>query len=280
MLRDKSPLRYPGGKSILSKFLREVIVNNNLKGGTYFELYAGGAGAALDLLYSNTVNRIVLNDADFHIYALWKSMLDNSDAFIDKIEAINVDLNEWYKQHEIYENFRNHTLDDVGFSAFFLNRCNRSGILTKAGPIGGFEQNGNYKIDARFNKANLIERVKMIRTFSGNIEIYNCDTIDFIKKNKKLLENPNSFMYLDPPYYKKGKSLYLNYYVHSDHEQLRDILTCIRHCNWLVSYDNVQEIQDLYSDFQNCIIELSYSLQAKRKTTEFCIYSDSIEINE
>lgn len=279
MLRDKSPLRYPGGKSILSKFLRKVIVSNNLRGGTYFELYAGGAGAALDLLYSNTVDRIILNDADFHIYALWKSMLDNPDAFIDKIKAINVDLNEWYKQHEIYENFKSFTLDDVGFSTFFLNRCNRSGILTKAGPIGGFEQNGKYKIDARFNKANLINRIKMIQNFSKNIEIHHYDTIDFIKRNKTLLEQSNSFMYLDPPYYKKGKSLYLNYYRHSDHEQLKNILACIRHCNWLVSYDNVQEIQDLYSDFQSCVIELNYSLQAKRKATEFCIYSDSIEIN-
>ena len=279
-MRDKSPLRYPGGKSVLSKFLRKVIINNDLEGCTYFELYAGGAGAALDLLYSNTVARIVLNDADYHIYALWRSILNDADAFIDKIECVNVNLEEWYKQREVYENHDNYSLEEVGFSTFFLNRCNRSGILTKAGPIGGFDQKGNYKIDARFNKSNLIERIKKIEEYRDNIEIHNSDTIGFIRDHMHTLGQNDSFMYLDPPYYKKGKSLYLNYYHHNDHEELRDILNGIRQFKWLVSYDNVQEIKDLYSEFQNHVIELSYSLQAKRKTTEFCIYSDTIEITE
>lgn len=279
MLREKSPLRYPGGKACLFEFLREVILKNEGQGGVYFELYAGGAGAALELLYTHVVSKIILNDADFHIYAFWKSILEDADMFIERIVDTPVTLDEWYKQRQIYEDATHYDITDVGFSTFFLNRCNRSGILTKAGPIGGIAQTGNYKIDVRYNKNNLIERIKLIQQMSTSIEVYNCDAISFIRKNQEVLERTNSFMYLDPPYYKKGRSLYLNYYTHADHEELRDTLQRMRHCHWIMSYDNVPEIQDLYANFEHCVVALNYSLQTKRKTTEFCVYSDAIDVN-
>ena len=276
-MNNYSPLRYPGGKANLATYLRHIIQSMNIEGCSYFELYAGGAGAALDLLFTGAVNRIILNDADYHIYAFWKSILENTDEFIKLIETTPINLESWYRQRDIYnDDENNHSMIEVGFSTFFLNRCNRSGIITKAGPIGGIEQKGQYKIDCRFNKTNLIKRIKDIANRANDIEIYNEDTLEFIRRNLERLQENHSFMYLDPPYYKKGKSLYLNFYTHEDHENLRDLLSNLRDLKWMISYDNVVEINDMYAGFKSSLHMLNYSLQTKRKTNEFFVFSDTI----
>lgn len=271
-----SPLRYPGGKANLAAFLKSLI-ENNIEDCSYFELYAGGAGAALNLLFSGAVKDIILNDADFHIYAFWTSLLNQTRELIHLIETEPVTLDNWYKQRRVYDNYQDYSPLDVGFATFFLNRCNRSGILTKAGPIGGLNQEGKYKIDCRFNKKDLISRVERIANQADHIRIFNLDTLEFIHEHHDLLSRETSFMYLDPPYYKKGKSLYLNYYGIEDHTNLRDALSNIRRLKWMVSYDDVKEIHQLYEGFNACHHTLNYSLQSKRKTTEYFIFSDTIQ---
>lgn len=276
-MNSYSPLRYPGGKANLASYIKRIIQNMNISECSYFELYAGGAGAALDLLYTNTVKKIILNDADYHIFSFWKSILENTEEFIRLIEKTSIDINSWYIQREIYSGTKSrHSMLEVGFSTFFLNRCNRSGIINKAGPIGGLQQKGKYKIDCRFHKNSLIKKIESIANRADDIEIYNEDTLDFIKQNYQRLSGENAFMYLDPPYYNKGKSLYLNFYTHNDHENLRNLLSSLRDINWMISYDNVSEINDLYLGFNSCLHTLNYSLQNKRKTNEFFVFSDTI----
>lgn len=272
-----SPLRYPGGKANLAYYIKRIIQNLNMSECSYFELYAGGAGAALELLFTNTVKRIILNDADYHIFAFWKSILENTEEFIRLIEITPIDMNSWYHQREIYNDaISNHSMLEIGFSTFFLNRCNRSGIINKAGPIGGLKQNGHYKIDCRFHKYNLIKKIENIANRTDDIEIYNEDTLNFIKQNHLRLNKRDAFMYLDPPYYNKGKSLYLNFYTHNDHENLKNLLSNHRNMHWMISYDNVPEINDLYKEFNSCLHTLNYSLQNKRKTNELFVFSDTI----
>jgi len=278
-MSTKSPLRYPGGKSNLYGFLRELI-NRNMDTNmcSYFELYAGGAGAALNLLLNRDVRQIILNDADIHIFNLWDAILHHTDDFLRLIAETPVTMDEWHRQRGIYESTNGeYSPLQIGFSAFFLNRTNRSGIISKAGPIGGLDQAGNYKIDCRFNKKSLTRRIEHIAERTDDIEIYNEDTLTFIQNNLARLSDTNSFMYLDPPYYKKGSSLYLNAYTHQDHEQLRNVMSNIRDLKWMISYDDVEEIRELYTGFTSHIHELNYSLQIKRKTNEFFIFSDTIE---
>lgn len=274
----KSPLRYPGGKANLVGFLRELIERNVGEACTYFELYAGGAGAALDLLLSENVRQIVLNDADIHIYYFWDSVLHYPDEFLRQMWDTPVNLNTWQRERAIYESdVFAHSPLEIGFATFFLNRTNRSGIITKAGPIGGFSQTGKYKMDCRFNKATLAQRIERIAAHANDIEIHNDDTLAFIKQNLDRLSSPLSFMYLDPPYYKNGRSLYLNAYTHQDHENLRDLMNGIRNLKWMISYDDVEEIRNLYTSFVNYRHELRYFLQEKRKTNEFFVLSDVLE---
>ena len=275
-MKTLSPLRYPGGKASLADYLRQLI-ELNVVDCTYFELYAGGAGAALDLLLNGPVRRIVLNDADIHIYSFWDSILHNTDAFVQKIEEVSVNMDSWQLHRSIYNDTPNkHSALDLGFATFFLNRCNRSGIIKKAGPIGGMEQNGNYLIGCRFNKKDLIHRIRRIAQEADRIDIYHDDTVKFIDNNLNRLSDRHSFMYLDPPYYQKGQALYLNSYQHDDHLALRNLLAQHRDLRWIVSYDNVPQITELYDGFHTDHHQLSYSLQAKRKTQEFFVFSDSL----
>jgi DNA adenine methylase len=85
-----SPLRYPGGKSRISIFIEDLINLNNIDNCTIYELYAGGAGASLNALFSGVCDRIVLNDLDYHIYSFWHSILNNTSDFIDLIENTQV----------------------------------------------------------------------------------------------------------------------------------------------------------------------------------------------
>ena len=282
----KSPLRYPGGKANLAGFLRGLIERNVGDGCTYFELYAGGAGAALDLLLGGDVHRIVLNDADIHIYYFWDSILHHTEDFLRLIWDTPVNMATWQRERALYDendlpgenNPGNHSPLEIGFATFFLNRTNRSGIITKAGPIGGANQTGKYRMDCRFNKGNLAQKIERIAARANDIEMHNEDTLAFIQQNVERLSDPHSFIYLDPPYYKNGSSLYLNAYNHQDHENLRNLMAGLRYLKWMISYDDVEEIHQLYEGFRTAQHELSYFLQQKRKTNEFFVFSDTITL--
>jgi DNA adenine methylase len=270
-----SPLRYPGGKSKISLFIEDIILLNNLEGCTVYELYAGGAGASLNLLLSNICNRIVLNDLDYHVYAFWYCILNCTKEFIKLINDTEVNIENWLIQNEIYRNFKEYDIVKVGFSTFFLNRSNRSGILYKAGPIGGREQNGKYKIDVRFNKIDLVNRIEKIAQLRDKIEIHNVESIEFLKS---IFTNnaTNKFIFLDPPYYIQGEHLYLNFYEDSDHVSLRDILRDNKYASWFLTYDNCERINELYHDFRRSYLVMSYTLQEKRKSNELIVFSDNL----
>ena len=194
---NNSPLRYPGGKSRVSKFVAKLIEENNIIKGNYVEPFAGGAGVALNLLFSGVVDNIFINDKDKSIYAFWYSILNNTDKFIDKIISIDVTIEEWLKQRDIQKN-ENIDMFYLGFSTFFLNRTNRSGII-KGGVIGGIEQAGKWKLDVRFNKEALIKKIQRISAYKEHIHIYNMDAIDFLNKEVTNLNVKNTLIYLDPP---------------------------------------------------------------------------------
>ena len=193
-----SPLRYPGGKVSLYPMICDLLNKNKNGDVTYIEPYAGGAGLALALLMMEKVSNIIINDYDKAIYCVWKSILGNTQRFINKIKSIDVNMKEWEKQRRIYENTESEF--SLGFATFFLNRTNFSGVIT-GGPIGGFEQKGQWKIGARFNKSKLIERIERITYFKNRIRVQNEDGLKLINRFSR---RSDVFIYLDPPYYVKG----------------------------------------------------------------------------
>lgn len=245
-----SPLRYPGGKNKLAKFIAQICVDNNIR-GHYVEPYAGGASVALYLLLEGKVDNITINDYDRSIYAFWYSVLNYTNKLCDLIENTDINIENWLKMREIQKNKRNVDILELGFSTFFLNRTNRSGIIN-AGVIGGIKQDGNYKIDCRFNKEELIRRIKLIATYKKNIKLYKKDALKLIEKIKKESNNNNTIFYFDPPYYLKGPGLYKNSYNSDDHERVSQEIKKIKTIHWIVSYDNTSKIKYLYKFVKNC----------------------------
>ena len=270
-----SPLRYPGGKSKVSFFIEDIILLNNLEGCTFYELYAGGAGASINILFSGLCSQVVLNDLDYHIYAFWYSVLNRTEEFLRLIHNTEVSISNWDAQQSIYVDPKKFDILEVGFSTFFLNRTNRSGILCKAGPIGGRDQTGNYKIDVRFNKQDLVKRIEKIASWRDQIEIHNAESIDFLKTI--FLEGAeDQFIFLDPPYYVQGENLYLNFYDDADHASLCDILINNKTRNWFLTYDNCNRINELYRKFRRSYLPMSYTLQSKRRSKEVMIFSENL----
>ena len=267
-----SPLRYPGGKAKILDFMRYLVVLNfQGKKPVYVEPYAGGAGVALGLLLNKDVSEIHINDFDKAIYWFWKDIKEHSKDFIKKIRKTNITLKEWFKQREIYNKGKEGF--DLGFAAFFLNRCNHSGIIS-GGCIGGTDQNGEYKIDCRFNKEKLIQRIERISAIGDGINIYNEDTAKLLTKNQE--DFKNCLLYLDPPYYETGRKLYQNHYKNSDHEKISKIMKKLNGY-WVVSYDNKPFIVDLYKSYRPHYFSLTYSANTIREGKEVMFFSKKIK---
>lgn len=268
-----SPLRYPGGKGKLAPFMGLMINKMNIKNGTYIEPFAGGAGVALMLLMEGYVDDIVINDYDKAIYSVWRAIISESENFVDRILYTSVNIDEWKKQKEIYvEQNKKYSLD-LAFATFFLNRTNRSGIL-KGGPIGGFEQTGNYGIDARYNAEKLVERIRAIAKYKKHIKVYNKEIVSFIEN---VLPNygQNSLTYFDPPYFNKGPELYKNFFDKEDHAKIAQLILNGVPGNWIITYDDTPEIIELYK--QQCIrrYDLNYSAANTGKSSEVIVFNEN-----
>lgn len=269
-----SPLRYPGGKNKLAAFIAKICVDNNID-GHYVEPYSGGASVALFLLLEGFVNKITINDKDKSIYAFWATLLNNTDQFCERIEKCEVTIEEWKKQKEIQNN-PEAKLFDLGFSTFYLNRTNRSGIIN-AGVMGGMEQNGNYLIDCRFNKKELIERIKKIALRKNDIRLFGEDAIDLIDRIQNEAIDENIVFYFDPPYYLKASSLYMNHYKEDNHKIVSEKIKNIENIKWIVSYDNVPPIKKLYADCKKKEYSFKHSAYKSRIGEEILFFSPTLK---
>jgi len=272
-----TPLRYPGGKTSLFEFFAHIIQQHGWKNSVYIEPYAGGAGAALSLLLLEKIDSIVINDFDPAIYAFWRAILNDTEAFIDKVENTPVTIEEWESQRKIYKDKDKSNPLSLGFATFFLNRTNRSGILTGAGPIGGKSQSGQWKIDARYNKSALVEKIRLIAAYKDRIKATNEDGVALIKK---YYQRPEVFFYIDPPYFVKGADLYLNAFKYEDHKKLANTLNKYADAKWVLTYDNEEAIRELYPSRKQEPFSLKYSMHQDSKVgSEIMIFSDAIEMS-
>lgn len=265
-----SPLRYPGGKTKMLPIIKSMIEKSN-HSRIYVEPFAGGAGVALGLLFDGCVDGIVINDFDKSIYSIWRAILTESEKLIQLIKNTPISIDEWRRQKSIYLNENKKYSLELGFAALYLNRTNRSGIL-KAGPIGGFNQNGNYLIDARFKKKELIRKIEKIASYRNKIKLYNYEISTFIKNIIPKYEN--SVIYFDPPYFKNGKDLYKNFFTQKDHERLCKQIRSLSN-DWIVSYDNEDYIKSLYRDYESKKYKIHHSAANNGTGIEVMFVSDS-----
>lgn len=271
-----SPLRYPGGKGKLAPFVGMMIKENGHEGGTYIEPFAGGAAIAIELLEKRIVSEIVINDLDKGIYSFWRAILTETDRFVEEIRRVPLNMDEWYKQRDICINQNQKYSFELGFATFYMNRTNRSGII-RGGVIGGKEQAGPWKLYARFNREGLIERIENIAKMKRQIHLYNKDIESFLKNYIPRYES-NAFVYFDPPYFEKGKELYLNFFTYDDHVRIEKLIREQLNCDWFITYDDAPQIAHIYSGCTMRRFSLNYSVARKRKAKELMIFKNTMMV--
>ena len=272
-----TPLRYPGGKGKLAAYIKCLMKTNRLLDGEYVEPYAGGAAIALELLFHEYVSRIHINDVSRPVHAFWKSVLQHTEELCRLVIDTPLTVKSWDQQKQVLANPAEHDEITLGFATFFLNRTNRSGILN-GGIIGGRDQSGPWKIDARFNAPELVHRITAIAGMKGRISLTCQDALKFLKTG--ITRWPEkTLIYLDPPYYVKGRELYYDFYQHEDHERVASFVTDkIVRQSWIVSYDNVQAIRDLYTGSHHVTYDIGYSARSARRGSEVMFFCDGLEV--
>ena len=272
-----TPLRYPGGKARFAPLIAKVIADNELTGGHYLEPYAGGAGVALSLLVDGFVAHVHINDADPAIANFWRAATQMPDQLVAMVASEPVSMDAWHHWRAVMLGTVEASALERGFATLFMNRTNRSGIL-KGGVIGGKAQAGEYKLSARFMRDQLCARLKLIGAYVDGIHVYEEDAHHLLLRCHKFLPT-NSLVYLDPPYYVKGAGLYRNFYKHEDHALIAKLLGSQRFRRpWVVSYDNTQEIKEMYSYTTPYAYGLNYTAQRRYTGSEVMFFSHRLEV--
>ncbi len=278
-LKNFTPLRYPGGKGKLAAYIKSLLKENDLLDGEYVEPYAGGAAIAMELLFHEYVSRVHINDLSRSIYAFWKSVLFYTDDLCKLVRDTPLTLKSWDRQKKAFSKTHESNDLELGFATFFLNRTNRSGILN-GGVIGGRNQTGKWKIDARFNREELIHRIESIAKMQSRIELTNMDALDFIRARMPCWPS-KTLIYIDPPYYEKGRDLYYDFYQPDDHKMVQSFVTNdLSQKRWVVSYDNVAAIRELYRGSQRITYRLGYSAHNARIGSEAIFFSNALRVSE
>lgn len=267
-----SPLRYPGGKSSLGGLFADLLAGLGLRDATYIEPYAGGAGAGIALLRQGLIGHLVINDFDPAVHAFWKAVTCQTASFVDLVRQTPLNVDVWKQQREVYRASDASDLLGLGFAFFYLNRTNRSGVL-QGGVIGGLSQTGNYKIDARFNRQGLTERIAAIGELSDRITVSDLDGRSVIQAYS---DDPGAFLYIDPPYVRAGQRLYLNAFDASDHVALAKAVNQVGRANWLMTYDISPLVERLYADHAVFQYQLNYSARYPGMTGELMIASPAV----
>ena len=273
-----SPLRYPGGKGKLSKFMAAIVRANGLSDGSYIEPYAGGAGIAWELLVTGVVRRVVINDISPHLFAFWTSVLCHTDELCRWIRDVPLSVAEWDRQKEIFRRPEDASTLELGVSCFYLNRTNRSGILN-GGLIGGRNQESEWRMDARFNRGNLVRRITKIADCRERIEMTCADAVEFLREKAGGF-GEKDLIYVDPPYFEKGRLLYYDAYGPADHAAMAELLSELEGPRWVVSYDDVEAIRRLYAFAPRLQYMIGYSARRRTRGREVMFFSKGIAVPE
>lgn len=279
-----NPVRYPGGKGsrrIVERVL-SLYPKGYFRGFRWVEPFCGGCGLGLALLERGEVSRVAFNDFDPRIHDMWRAIFFDSERLIKRIEETPVDM-ELFHVAKKCANDESASSFERGFYTYCLDRMCRSGYID-GGVIGGNDQSGNYKCDCRFNKNTLIKNIRKVSGLAsaGKITLFpRTDAIELIGNTD--LVGTGDFLYIDPPYFKKGG---LCYKEQVDHTRLADILTgrvpttsgTSLSIPWLLSYDDCPEVRSLYTNHKLNDLSITYSNNTKTrgKTKELLIESTTI----
>ena len=244
----------------------------------YMEPFAGGAAVALRLLYEGRVSSVTIGDSDPAVAAFWRCAIHYSDELIERVNECQVNIDVWHTQYQTLTNPNRADDLDLGFATFFLNRTNRSGIL-RARPIGGLRQDGQWHLDCRFNKDDLVQRLRRIAAHAAQIDIFEGEAIDLLSRVDEAPRR-STFVYVDPPYLTRSSGLYLDEMSFDEHKQIAQLLRG-EFPYWMASYDIDDRVKsELYPESPILTFALRHCASSNHFGTEQIAFSDACVLDD
>lgn len=235
--------RYPGGKSKIAGALVSEIVSLSCGGDEYREPFVGGGGVFLPVLASGKFKRIWINDYDYGIYCIWLSIHSFCPDLTERVRSFTPTVDSFYRFREILSaDCRTIHPAEVAFMKIALHQMSYSGLGARAGgPIGGLGQKSKYSVGCRWSPENITNQIKAIHAAMRPLDIV-VTNMDY----QAMLDGENAVMYLDPPYYHQGNSLYHVGFSEHNHRVLAERLQTVKF-PWLLSYDKCDDVKGLYA---------------------------------
>lgn len=260
-MNNKSPLRYPGGKTRACKILDEIFkehFNIELCDNIVSPFFGGGSFEFF--LQNNYGLKLIVNDKFKPLFSFWEQCKKNNN-------ELTKELIEYYKKgidKDIFKNLREKIMStdnqlQQAVYYFIINRCSFSGATLS----GGFSEQSS---KGRFTESS-IERIRDLNM--KEIIIKNLDFSDFMEQSV----NSKSIIFLDPPYYLGEKSrLYGNngdMHEGFNHKMLYDNI--IKYDKWIITYNNCEHIRLLYKDYTIIEVDWKYGMNKSKKSSEIVI---------
>ena len=236
---QRSPFRYPGGKTWLVPRLREWLGSMDTRPKDFIEPFAGGGVISLTVAFENLAERVIMVELDEDVTAVWKTILGKENEWLVN-RILTFELSAETARDALSKKPK--SIREHAFNTLLRNRVSHGGILA---PGSGFIKNGeNGKgITSRWYPETIAKRIRHISTVRSRINLVHGDGIDVMSKHKN---DGDAVFFIDPPYTAAGKKAGARLYKHStiDHEQLFCMASELAG-DFLMTYDNAYGIHEL-----------------------------------
>lgn len=235
---QRSPFRYPGGKTWLIPTVREWLRQDSNK-KNLIEPFAGGGIVSLTAAFENLADQITMVELDEEVAAVWEIILNDKNEWLaDRI--LNFELSHENVNKELSN--PNKEIKDIAFCTILKNRVFHGGIIAKGSGMLKNGENGK-GIASRWYAKTLADRIRAINFIKHKIQFLQTDAFKVIEQNS---DNRNAYFFIDPPYTIAGKRLYT--YFDIDHEQLFYLTSKIQG-KFMLTYDDTEEIRALANKY-------------------------------
>jgi DNA adenine methylase len=240
---QRSPFRYPGGKTWLVPYLRRWLASLPAHPAEFVEPFAGGASIGLTVAFEELAAHVTLIELDEQVAAVWQAILGEHGTWLAHRIA-NFQLTATNVERALSAPAR--SIHEKAFQTILKNRVNRSGILAPgAGKIKNGE--GGKGLNSRWYPATLQKRILDIVAIRERLTFEQADGLTVLRQ---MAQHAEAVFFIDPPYTAGGKRAGSRLYLHSelDHQTLFDVASQLKG-DVLMTYDDAQEVRQLAAQY-------------------------------
>ncbi len=230
---QRSPFRYPGGKTWFVPFFRQWMSQFQAQEIQLIEPFAGGGIVSLTTAFENLAKQIIMAELDEEVAAVWQTILSEENEWLAKA-IYHFELNLANVQSELAK--PNKSVKEKAFCTILKNRILHGGILAKGSGLIKKGENGK-GLSSRWYPKTLRDRILAINQVHHKMEFTKADAFDVIVQHR---DNLQAVFFIDPPYTVAGRRLYTHFEI--DHEKLFRALRQIEGY-FLMTYDDTEEVR-------------------------------------